>query len=89
MQQQSPLALGCPLANNVENIDCRQVWTCPGVTPKSAPSRGGSGLHLVAPWAPRSPHHKRHLDQLYRFVWLEVVSNRQTDRQTDDETEGQ
>jgi len=32
----------CLLVNNFENIDHRQVWACPGMTPKSAHSCGES-----------------------------------------------
>ena len=54
------------------------------IPPKSAPSRGGSGPHLIiVPWALPSPHPKRYLDWFSHFAGLTVVTCRQTDRQTD------
>ena len=41
-----------PLANNVENIDRKQVWASPSITPKSASCSGGAGPRLTRNFLP-------------------------------------
>jgi len=71
-----------PLANNVENIDRKQVWASPSISPKSASCSGGAIFSL----GNTSPRAKRHLNRFSSLLQLMAVTNRQTDAHTEEAT---